>query len=115
MTSKLNENEKPIAGKSFLSDELAQFLIGKDLLAADESRLLYLHREHNIPVDKLITAYQKQQELIEKYKEDFIEDESPEIEEEVPPMIIKLVNPLIVEMYTSEEQLATYIIKRESE
>ncbi|ANQ49796.1 hypothetical protein MY04_2424 [Flammeovirga sp. MY04] len=107
----LDEEEKQLGGRSFISEDLGSFLMGLKKGEINDSRLIYLKRA-GFSYAKLAGAYQKQQELIERYKEQFIKDENPEIEEAVPPMVNGLINPLMVEIYTSEEELGQYILNK---
>ncbi|OHX66553.1 hypothetical protein [Flammeovirga pacifica] len=107
----LDEEEKKLGGRSFISEDLGCYLMGLKSSELNDTRLLYLKRA-GFNFAKLAGAYQKQQELIERYKEQFIKDENPEIEDQVPPMVNGLLNPLLVEIYTSEEEIGKYILDK---
>ncbi|AZQ63234.1 hypothetical protein EI427_13585 [Flammeovirga pectinis] len=107
----LKEEEKQIVGKSFISETLGAYLMGVKLDALSETRLIHLSRD-GWDLSKLKSAYRKQQQLIEKYKEAFMLDEKPSVEDEVPPMLAGLLNPLLLDIFSYEEELGVYILNK---
>ncbi|MBB6462488.1 hypothetical protein [Flammeovirga kamogawensis] len=107
----IKEEEKQIVGKSFISEKLGAHLMGGKLDALSETRLIHLSRD-GWELSKLKSAYGKQQQLIEKYKEAFIIDEKPSLEDDVPPMLAGLLNPLLLDIFSYEEELGNYILNK---
>ncbi|MEH0155640.1 hypothetical protein V6R21_15945 [Limibacter armeniacum] len=108
----IKEHEKALISKSFLSEDLAAHLLNIET-TLDETRLLHLHRSEDYEVDKLLIAYDKQQQLIEKYLKEFISEKEPAVEDDLPPMIRRWVNPLLVELYMYEDEVAKFILQKE--
>ncbi|NLR91317.1 MULTISPECIES: hypothetical protein [Flammeovirga] len=107
----LDQEEKQLGGKSFISEALGSHLMGLKENELNDTRLLYLKR-NGYNASKLSVAYQKQQELIEQHKEAFVKEMNPPIEEHIPPMINSMLNPLMIDIFTSEEELGKYILDK---